>query len=68
MIGGGYNFGNSQTITKNIKVITSTGIGQISNNNDVKEVSRYSVNGQRLTAPTKGLKYSDGSVRKEIVK
>lgn len=68
---GFYNFGNSQTITKTIKVITSTGIGQISNNNDVKEVSRYSVNGQRLTAPTKGLnivKYSDGSVRKEMVK
>lgn len=68
---GSYNFGNSQTITKTIKVITPTGIGQISNNNDVKEVSRYSVNGQRLTAPTKGLnivKYSDGSVRKEIVK
>lgn len=68
---GFYNFGNSQTITKTIKVITPTGIGQISNNNEVKEVSRYSVNGQRLTAPTKGLnivKYSDGSVRKEIVK
>lgn len=68
---GFYNFGNSKTITKTIKVITSTGIGQISNNNDVKEVSRYSVNGQRLTVPTKGLnivKYSDGSVRKEMVK
>ena len=68
---GFYNFGNSQTITKTIKVITPTGIGQISNNNDVKEVSRYSVNGQRLTAPTRGLnivKYSDGSVRKEMVK
>ena len=68
---GFYNFGNSKTITKTIKVIPSTGIGQISNNNDVKEVSRYSVNGQRLTAPTKGLnivKYSDGSVRKEMVK
>ena len=38
---------------------------------DAKELSRYSVNGQRLTAPTKGLnivKYSDGSVRKEMVK
>ena len=67
---GFYNFGNSQTITKTIKVITPTGIGQISNNNDVKEVSRYSVNGQRLTAPTKGLnivKYSDGSVKKVAV-
>ena len=68
---GFYNFGNSKTITKTIKVINSTGIGQISNNKDVKEVSRYSINGQRLTAPTKGLnivEYSDGSVRKEIVK
>ena len=34
-------------------------------------VSRYSVNGQRLAMPSKGMnivKYSDGSVRKEIVK
>ncbi len=68
---GFYNFGNSKTITKTIKVITSTGIGQITNNNDAKEISRYSANGQRLTVPTKGLnivKYSDGSVRKEMVK
>ena len=37
---------------------------------DLKEVSRYSVNGQQLTAPTKGVnivKYSDGSVRKIAV-
>ena len=67
---GFYNFGNSKTITKTIKVITSTGIGQITNNNDAKEISRYSANGQRLTVPTKGLnivKYSDGSVKKVVV-
>lgn len=37
---------------------------------DAKEVSRYSVNGQRLSSPTKGLnivKYSDGSVKKVAV-
>ena len=35
-----------------------------------KEVSRYSANGQRLSAPAKGLnivKYSDGSVKKVVV-
>ena len=37
---------------------------------DAKEHSRYSLNGQRLSAPTKGLnivKYSDGSVNKVVV-
>ena len=44
-----------------------TGIGKVTTSTDVKEVSRYSVNGQRLATPTKGLnivKYSDGSVKK----
>ena len=48
-----------------------TGIDKVTTAKDAKEISRYSANGQRLTAPTKGLnivKYSDGSVRKEIVK
>ena len=38
--------------------------------NDAKELSRYSLNGQRLSSPTKGLnivKYSDGSVKKVAV-
>ena len=48
-----------------------TGIDKVTTAKDAKEISRYSANGQRLTAPTKGLnivKYSDGSVRKEMVK
>ena len=38
---------------------------------EVKETARYAVNGQRLTAPIKGInlvKYSDGTVKKEFVK
>ena len=48
-----------------------TGIDKVTTAKNAKEISRYSANGQRLTAPTKGLnivKYSDGSVRKEMVK
>ena len=45
----------------------ATGIDKVTTSNDAKELSRYSVNGQRLSAPSKGLnivKYSDGSVKK----
>ena len=48
----------------------ATGIDKVTTSTDVKEVSRYSVNGQRLSAPAKGLnivKYSDGSVKKIAV-
>ena len=48
----------------------ATGIDKVTTSNDAKELSRYSVNGQRLAAPTKGLnivKYSDGSVKKVFV-
>ena len=47
-----------------------TGIDKTTTSTDVEEVSRYSVNGQRLVGPTKGLnivKYSDGSVKKVAV-
>ena len=47
-----------------------TGIDKVTTSNDAKELSRYSVNGQRLSAPAKGLnivKYSDGSVKKVAV-
>lgn len=56
---------------ENIVEYDVTGIDKTILSSDAKEASRYSVNGQRLTAPTKGVnivKYSDGSVRKEIVK
>ena len=48
----------------------ATGIDKVTTSTDVKEVSRYSVNGQRLSAPAKGLnivKYSDESVKKIVV-
>ena len=54
----------------NIEEYDATGINQVTTSDDVKEVSRYSVNGQRLEVPTKGLnivKYSDGSVKKVVV-
>jgi hypothetical protein len=55
---------------KNIVEYDAAGIEDVANTTDLKEVSRYSVNGQQLTAPTKGVnivKYSDGSVRKIAV-
>lgn len=55
---------------ENIEEFDVTGIDKVSTSSDVKEVSRYSVNGQRLSVPTKGLnivKYSDGSVKKVVV-
>ena len=48
----------------------ATGIDKVTTSNDAKELSRYSVNGQRLSAPAKGLnivKYSDGNVIKVAV-
>lgn len=48
----------------------AAGIDKVTTSTDVKEVSRYSANGQRLSAPAKGLnivKYSDGSVKKVVV-
>ena len=54
----------------NIVEYDPTGIDKVTTSTDAKEVSRYSVNGQRLSAPAKGLnivKYSDGSVKKVVV-
>ena len=56
---------------ENIVEYDVTGIDKITNTADAKEVSRYSVNGQRLSVPTKGLnivKYSDGRVKKVAVR
>ena len=55
---------------ENIVEFDATGIDKVTTSNDTKELSRYSVNGQRLSAPAKGLnivKYSDGSVKKVVV-
>ena len=48
----------------------ASGINKVTTSTNAKEVSRYSANGQRLSAPAKGLnivKYSDGSVKKVVV-
>ena len=58
------------TYFENIVEFDATGIDKTTISTDVEEVARYSVNGQRLSAPTKGLnivKYSDGSVKKVAV-
>ena len=48
-----------------------TGISNIINWNDVKEVGRYTIDGQKLNAPTKGInlvKLSNGQTIKVVVK
>ena len=55
----------------NILEYDVTGVKKVTTSTDAKEVFRYSVNGQRLSAPTKGLnivKYSDGSMKKVAVR
>ena len=68
---GDFNWETSPQITKHIVVAeVDAGITDTVMTSDAKEISRYSANGQRLTAPTKGLnivKYSDGSVKKVAV-
>ena len=66
-------FQNSErwSYCKEIIEMETSGIDSVILNPDAKEVSRYSVNGQRLAVPVKGLnivKYSDGSARKVVVK
>ena len=56
---------------ENIVEFEATGIDKTTISTDLEEVARYYVNGQRLSAPTKGLnivKYSDGSVKKVAVR
>lgn len=53
-----------------IEEMEVTGIASVTNDSTVTEVSRYDVNGQQLSVPTKGLnivRYSDGTVKKIMV-
>ena len=55
----------------NIVEFNATNIRNIEVELEVQETARYAVNGQRLTAPVKGInlvKYNNGRVKKEIVK
>ena len=57
-------------VFENIVEYNATGVDNVTTSTDVKEVARYSLKGQRLSAPTGGLnivKYSDGSVKKVVV-
>ena len=56
---------------ENIVEFDATNIRNIVAEPEVQENARYAVNGQRLTAPVKGInlvKYNNGRVKKEIVK
>lgn len=60
------NWGNFNLVEYDV-----TGVEDIKTSDDGEEVSRYSINGTRLSAPTKGIniiKTRDGNVRKVIVK
>ena len=53
----------------NIVEFDATGIDKVATSTNVKEVSRYSANGQRLSAPAKGLnivKLSNGKTVKIV--
>ena len=55
---------------ENIIEYDATGIDKVTNRSNVKEISRYSLTGQRVTSPTKGVNiviYSDGSIKKVAV-
>ena len=55
---------------ENIVEFDATGIDKVSTVSELKEISRYSANGQRLSAPAKGMnivKMSDCSVKKVAV-
>ncbi len=66
-----YWFATGWDYFNNIVEFDATGIDSVTTKSDAKEVSRYSVDGQKLDAPVKGLnivKYSDGSIKKVVVK
>lgn len=53
-----------------IEEMEVTGIASVTNDSTITEVSRYDVNGQQLSVPTKGLnivRYSDGTVKTIMV-
>lgn len=53
-----------------IEEMEVTGIASVTNDSTITEVSRYDVNGQQLSVPTKGLNivhYSNGTVKKIMV-
>lgn len=63
--------GISTTATVNVKVTQATGITGTQTSADVREVARFTIDGKRINQPQRGInivKYSDGTVKKVVVK
>lgn len=63
--------GISTTATVNVTVTKATGITDTQTSADVREVARFTIDGKRISQPQRGInivKYSDGTVKKVIVK
>lgn len=63
--------GISTTATVNVTVTQATGITGTQISADVREIARFTIDGKRINQPQRGInivKYSDGTVKKVIVK
>ena len=56
---------------ENILEFDPTGVSSMPTDNSIKEVSRYSLDGHRLSVPTKGVnivKFSNGTTKKVVIR
>ena len=63
--------GISTTATVNVTVTQATGITDTQTFADIREIARYTIDGKRINQPQRGVnivKYSDGTVKKVVVK
>lgn len=63
--------GISTTATVKVVVTQATGITGTQTSADVREIARYTIDGKRINQPQRGVnivKYSDGTVKKVVVK
>lgn len=63
--------GISTTATVKVVVTQATGITGTQTSADIREIARYTIDGKRINQPQRGVnivKYSDGTVKKVIVK
>lgn len=63
--------GISTTATVNVTVTKATGITDTQTSADVREIARFTIDGKRINQPQQGInivKYSDGTVKKVVVK
>lgn len=63
--------GISTTATVNVTVTQATGITGTQTSADIREIARFTIDGKRINQPQRGInivKYSDGTVKKVVVK